>query len=188
MPAAAADCERILESWWGQPVNTATAFGFVGAGLLIWLDRRDLATAGLVALVGVGSIAFHGPMPPGAEAIHDLSIAWILIWVLLTEMGQRRWWPFGLLVGAGLSITPTIANPVQAILTVIVIGVVASRRQTRAARVSAMCVLGVGALVGTLSRTGGPWCLPQSIWQGHGLWHLAAAAAVTIWAVRVQGR
>jgi hypothetical protein len=41
----------------------------------------------------------------------------------------------------------------------------------------------VGAVVGTLSRTGWPLCNPDSIWQGHGFWHVASAAALAIWAL-----
>ncbi len=39
-------------------------------------------------------------------------------------------------------------------------------------------VFGVGLVIWALSRTGGPWCRPESLLQGHAVWHVAAAWAV----------
>jgi hypothetical protein len=44
---------------------------------------------------------------------------------------------------------------------------------------------GLGAVAATIhgaSRTGGPGCRPDSIWQGHGAWHLLSATALALWA------
>jgi hypothetical protein len=41
-------------------------------------------------------------------------------------------------------------------------------------------LLGAGVLVHTRSRTGGPWCRPDSLLQGHGLWHVLSAAGVAV--------
>lgn len=47
----------------------------------------------------------------------------------------------------------------------------------RAALLSALAVLAVGGVLGTLGdRTG--LCRPDSLWQGHAVWHLLAAAAL----------
>jgi hypothetical protein len=43
----------------------------------------------------------------------------------------------------------------------------------------AVAMFGVGLLVWFFSRTGGALCDPNSLLQGHALWHLLAAAAVT---------
>ena len=98
-PAAAADCERILDSWWGQPVNTFTATAFVAAGALVWWRRRDLTDRPVIGAIGAGSIAFHGPMPPWGEFLHDASIVLTLVWVLLVETRTERFWPLGFAVG-----------------------------------------------------------------------------------------
>lgn len=34
----------------------------------------------------------------------------------------------------------------------------------------------------TTSRTGGPLCRPDSLWQGHAGWHTLSAAALVLWA------
>ena len=44
--------------------------------------------------------------------------------------------------------------------------------------VAAGAVFGAGLVVWALSRTGGPWCYPASLLQGHALWHVLAAVAV----------
>lgn len=179
LTGAAVDCERILESWWGQPVNTATAFGFLLAAVVVYLRGASLPTSALIAGVGVGSIAFHGPMPTWGEFAHDLSIVWMLMWVILSEIGRRRLWPATFLVGSLLALTPVLADPSQAMLAAGTVGLILrSRRQTT---LGAVALLGLGAVVGTLSRTGWPWCVPDSLWQGHGFWHLAAAASLLIW-------
>jgi type IV secretory pathway VirB2 component (pilin) len=185
-PSAAADCERILQSWWGQPVNTITAIAFVVAGGLVWWRRRDPTTSSLVVAVGVGSVAFHGPMPPWGEFLHDVSIALTLVWVLLVELKREHLRPLGLALGLGGSVTPVVADPAQAVAAVAVIGLILISGDRRAIRWTAVAILAVGALVGTLSQTGWPLCHPDSLWQGHGFWHLSAAAALAIWGVAIR--
>lgn len=180
-PSAAADCERILESWWGQPINTVTAAAFVVGAVLVWWRRRDLPTGLLLAGIGAGSIAFHGPMPAWGEFLHDASIVLALAWILLVETGRRAYWPLAFAIGLALSAAPVIADPAQALLAVAAVGVILVSSRRRPQRLAAVGVLAAGAFVGTLSRTGGPLCDPDSIWQGHGFWHLAAASALTLW-------
>ena len=79
LTGASVDCERVLESWWGQPVNTSTALAFVLAGILVHLRTASIPASILIGGVGVGSVAFHGPMPPWGELLHDLTIGWFLI-------------------------------------------------------------------------------------------------------------
>jgi hypothetical protein len=45
---------------------------------------------------------------------------------------------------------------------------------------AALGLLAAGAAIGTLSRAGWPWCDPSSPWQGHGAWHVLAAAALVV--------
>ena len=156
------------------------------AGVLVWWRRRDVTTAGLIVGIGVGSIAFHGPMPPWGEFLHDVSILLTLVWVLLVEVGRRRWWPFGIALAAALAVAPPVADPAQAVVAMATITVIAFAPERRSVRLTAITILGGGALIGTLARTGGPLCYPDSIWQGHGLWHMAAAAALALWALLIR--
>ena len=142
----------------------------------------------LVASIGVGSIAFHGPMPLWGEFVHDVSIVLTLVWVLLVEGRRTRLWPLAFVLAAAASITPAIADPTQAVLAVAVLAAVSIRKEHRTRRLQAVAILAVGGVVGTLSRTGGPLCNPDSLWQGHGFWHLAAAASLAVWGLAVEPR
>ena len=73
----ATDCERLRSGPVAQPVNTLTSLGYVaGAGIVLRRVGRGnpdghrpvMVYSALLALVGVGSVAFHGPQPAGAKA------------------------------------------------------------------------------------------------------------------------
>jgi hypothetical protein len=152
------------------------------------LHRRDPITSLLVASIGFGSIAFHGPMPSWGEFVHDLSIVLTLVWVLLVEVKQEQLWGWGLVGGTVASATPAVADAIQALLAVGACGVMLRASPRRDLRVTALAILTIGALVGTLSRTGGPLCQPDSIWQGHGFWHVGAAVALGLWGSVIRAR
>ena len=101
------------------------------AGVVVWWRRRDPTSSGLIAGIGLGSIAFHGPMPSWGEFVHDISIVLALVWVALVEIGRPRWWPWGIAVATGLAVAPVVADPAQAVLalaTVTAIALVSERR------------------------------------------------------------
>jgi hypothetical protein len=68
------DCEALRDAWLNQPVNALSSLAYVAAGAYVL--RRGGPTIPALALVavGVGSVLYHGPMPPGAELVHDGSI------------------------------------------------------------------------------------------------------------------
>ncbi|HKZ20524.1 MAG TPA: hypothetical protein VJQ57_10470 [Acidimicrobiia bacterium] len=179
LTGAEVDCERVLSGFLGQPVNTITSLGFVVAGLIAYRRGARPPTATLIAAVGVGSVVFHGPMPSWAEFVHDLTIGWMLVWVILTEMKWLRWWMLTFLAVGLLMLVPAIADPSQAVLSGGAVVLILRRPEGYLA----VGLLAIGAIVGTLSRTGWPWCRPDSVWQGHGFWHLASAAALALWAL-----
>lgn len=154
----AGDCEALRDGWWAQPVNSVSSLAFVIAGA--WLTARvgrlrpgqrgaAGAYAGLAVAIGVGSVAYHGPQFVGAQSLHDLPIVG--------------------LVGLGAAV------PLVRLV----------RRQrplpgwsTRTAAV--MAAVGSVAFVAYLGgRTDSGWCRPDSLFQLHGLWHVAAAALIT---------
>jgi hypothetical protein len=146
------DCEAVVHTVLGQPVNSLTTIAFLVAAVIVWsrTSRRWVAVA-LVA-TGVGSFLFHGPMPSTAQLVHDVTL-WLL-------------------VGA------------------VVVSIAVDYRRARALRhlLGPVLLLGGAAIVGRLGSTGGPLCDPDSIWQPHGLWHVASAAAVVWWAIGSERR
>lgn len=149
-----ADCERLRDGAIAQPVNTVTSAAFVAAaGVLMVTARRErprraelLAYSALLALVGAGSIAFHGPQPRGAQQLHDWPIAGLLALAVATPAVRAM---------AGRPALPGL-----------------SRR--RAAALVATSTAAAVAWVG--GRTGSPACDPDSRFQLHGCWHVLAAA------------
>jgi hypothetical protein len=153
------DCERIRDGWLAQPVNALTSLAFVGAAGVVlthtWGPARDrrgevLTYSTMLALVGAGSVAFHGPQPPGARAMHDVPIPLLLGLALGTPLVRR---------GRGRTPLPGW-----------------SRRQ--GATLAGTAVAAGLAYAG--GRTGAPTCDPDSPLQLHGVWHVLCAAGFVL--------
>ena len=162
----ATDCERLRSGPVAQPVNTLTSLGYVaGAGIVLRRVGRGnpdghhpvMVYSALLALVGVGSVAFHGPQPAGAKLMHDLPIPVLLGVALGTPLARR-------LRGA---------EPAPGWTT----GRAAALAGTTLA--AAACY--------AAGRTGAPTCDPESPVQFHGAWHLVSAAAFVVGADILHG-
>ena len=80
------DGERIRPGPIGQPANTGSSLAFVVAGLTMARRARGrrrawpwTAAAVATALVGVGSVGFHGPGNRSGKALHDLGVAAVVV-------------------------------------------------------------------------------------------------------------
>lgn len=187
------DCELLGDGWLAQPANAWSSAAYLAAAAYVlarWAsaDRRPsvpLAGALALALVAVGSFAYHGPQPGWATAAHDASISALLVMVLLhaTGTGLRR---LGLLVLV-LAVGPVVVAPgldliVNGVLAFTVGAVELRRRRRRtippsaAGRVAAVA-LALGSVLFVLGRTGAPLCTPTSPVQPHAGWHVATAVA-----------
>ena len=185
---AAADCELIGSGLLGQPVNALTTIAFVAAGIVILILRPDRAWIGMASIAtGVGSFLFHGPMTPGSEWAHDVTLAWLLLTVAIDPLPRKsRWALTGFAVlGVLFAVAPGVADPVAVALAVLAIAS-ALRQDHSRSTIGALAVLGIAAVIGRLGATGGPFCDPDSLLQPHGLWHVAAAAALGWWAVTAE--
>jgi energy-converting hydrogenase Eha subunit C len=181
---AAADCESIGVGLLRQPVNSITTIAFVAAGLWIVTVRPDRRWVGVAVMAtGIGSFLFHGPMPAGAEWAHDVSLAWLLLVVAGTGTRWEKTTHIPGLLGLGalFALLPAIADPLAVVITVIALVVRIRLDQSPHTR-GALTLLGASAIVGRLGATDWPLCDPNSLLQTHGLWHVAAAAAVVWWA------
>lgn len=181
---ALADCELVRSSLLGQPANTITTLAFMIGGVVVGrrLDLRWLGTA--VFATGIGSFLFHGPMPPGSEWAHDTSLVWL---ILVIAGWNRPWERWTLLPGLGVLgvafvAVPVAADPVGVVLIAATLGMIVIPDRSLHS-LGPMALLGVAAIVGRLGATGGPLCNPESLFQPHALWHIAAASAVVWWAL-----
>lgn len=209
------DCEVIGTGFFGQPVNSLSSAAFVVAGLwLVWYASRRARLTWPLALVGgamvaagIGSIAFHGPMGPWAQFLHDAGLAAIPVSFLAigvsslqnSRRGSAIWIliPSAIAVIAALVIWPGASNAVT--ITAITAVVVTQGLQWRADprpldRSGRMwfVVAGVVSMAAipfqVLGRTGGLLCDPSSVLQSHALWHVLSAVATTIFALAVHQR
>jgi len=212
-----ADCERLTDGLLMQPGNAVSSLAFVLAGILVPVVVRRRGgghallawTFGLVLfLVGVGSVAFHGPGGPAGGWVHDASITALLLLVLAVEVGHRADWSnrqvmMSWVVAASLlmlaeGVWPRVGDPLNVPLAAFAVLSVlgpelgfyryrlpAQAQGRRSGLLVAITLLATGAIVMLLSRTGAPLCFPDTMVQGHAVWHLLAAAGLGIYAVSV---
>lgn len=131
-----ADCERLGDGMFGQPVNTLSSLAFLLAGVWILLRARrapgrrvELAVYGIaVALNSAGGVLFHGPQWPGSRWIHDTSILSVLLLILVFDIARRvgrptRWTVTVFLIslvglGTVFALLPSAAYVLYAVLGV----------------------------------------------------------------------
>ena len=206
------DCEALRDGLIAQPINTLSslAFGAVGLWLLLRGWRRPpgsrlytMVFGASFVLVGLGSVAFHGPQVSGSRWLHDWSIATAVAFVAAYDLAVARRWPaktmmpiyLGTITGVGivLAAAPDSSEPIVGALAAAVVAsevyvhrAVELPRPDPTSRVlyGTAAVAFVAALVlNFLGRTGAPWCDPESLAQGHAAWHVLASLAAAAFAV-----
>ena len=208
----ATDCELLRDGLIAQPANTLSSLAFVVVGVWIVVrgsrSPREthpwaLLFGAAVIANGVGSVLFHGPGSAPGKWLHDLAIASVLILVVAYDLSLLRRWSFeggattatvGLvLVGGLVAVAPTTSSFLLALAVPAAIAEVAVYRaglrappwrnvKTAPAFYGAAAVLAVGAAAVALGRTGGLLCRPESLAQGHSLFHVAMAVTLGAWA------
>jgi hypothetical protein len=208
------DCEHIGQGLLAQPANTLSSVAYVVAGLLLlWraLAARPSARVTLIVYslsvmgVGVGSAAFHGPMPGWGRFAHDLSIAAVLAFIIGYDIAFARRAPpstglavFGGLVAACaivLAVSPDASNTLDAVLVVGAAGAEVAVIRSPTGRdvgygrlwIIGAAALAVGALLNALGRTDAPLCDPDSLVQLHAVWHVLTAFVLWLYGTSVLG-
>jgi hypothetical protein len=203
------DCETLHPGPIAQPVNAATSLAYLAGGvdLIVRSARGDddsilaLAFGGLLAANGLGGVAFHGPGNRSAKWLHDVALTGTLAFIALHDIallvripGRHELAALAVAIGGLgglLAVRPhhtnaasTVVGGTAAVLELVVAATVPGkdRPEQRAARRRADVLLAGATVVNLLSRTGGPLCRPDSLVQGHGLWHVLTAAALRAWA------
>jgi hypothetical protein len=208
MDGVAEACELYRDGFWGQRASSVSSLAFIAAAVAIAAQskRRTAAPAQvnvyalLVAAVGVGSVIQHGPDPQWQAFAHDLAMAALLAFVAADAAGdlfERRlavwWWVVPTVVMAPIVALGWLASVIaQVVLAAAAIGLSLLRARVRPALrsrlLTGLAILGVGGLIGSLAeRTS--LCQPETLVQGHAVWHVLAAFALWwIWPVVGSGR
>lgn len=205
MDGVAAACELYRDGFWGQRASSVTSLAFIVAAVAIATQGRHRSAmpgqlnvfAFLVAAVGVGSLIQHGPNPQWQAFTHDLPMAALFAFVATDAAGdllERRlaawWWVVPTVVIAPLVAVGWLASVTgQVFLAVAAIGLsmlrATARPALRSRLLTGVAILGVAGLIGTLSeRTS--LCQPETLVQGHAVWHVLAAFALW-WIAPVVG-
>ncbi len=187
-----------------QPVNTLSNLGFVVAGLAIaWqadrMPRLGTAFACLVVLLGPASMAMHAT--ESALGGHlDLLSMYLVASFAVSYAATRRWrrgpgFTAGvfaacltgcLLVELTDGEVPVVMHPGNVAFGVLLVAalvlerrVVAHGRTTLDRRwiLAAVASLALAFAVWNTAKTGSPLCWPDSLYQGHGVWHLLCAVS-----------
>lgn len=181
------------DGFWGQPANSVTSLAFVVSGVAILAARRGghgrVPYALLVIGIGAGSLIQHGPNPDWQAYAHDLPLAGVLAFVAVdaaADLTGRKlspaWWlvPTAIMVPV-VAAGPTASTAAQSALAAVAIGLSLYRARVRPRLrrrlLTSLAILGVGGLIGTLGdRTS--LCRPESLLQGHAVWHILSALSL----------
>lgn len=183
-------CEPYLDGFLQEPVAAVSSLAYVLAAVLGRPAPPPYAV--LVAGIGVGSFIQHGPNPPLADLLHDLPLAGTLAFVAADAVvaltgRSRRWWWWAVPTGALVPLILLVPEPADVVQVGMAVGAVAlalGRARlhpgTRRRILLALGLLAVGGVIGRLSVSGGPLCDPDSLLQGHAVWHALSAAGLAI--------
>jgi len=200
------DCETITRGALAQPVNaiSSLAFSVVGVAVIVWAgaahawERRFRLVVGtMLVLTGLGSFLYHGPQGTGSLFAHDLTFLAVLTVIGGTHLAlavgwneRSAWLAVGLVIAlyaVVLVVWPTATNVLTASAVILVIaGDIPLHRIGSiegAWYAAALVMLGLAVTFFLLGRSDGPICDPESVLQGHGLWHVLAAGAVGAYVV-----
>ena len=160
------------------------------------LDLLGVLAPPALVFQGVGSMFFHGGLTVWGSALDAMSMFAIAGLLALTQALRLGWldvrglvlaWG-GLLAGGlmvGFVSPPLVAALVFGLFLSILGGEVLLSRRGQSPRTS-LFRIGLATHVSAVAvwflsaGEGLPLCEPRSVWQGHAVWHLAVAAAVTL--------
>ena len=198
------DCERIRPGFLRQPVNALSSLLYLvaAAGIVAEAQVRPPAErtrmrrfAIAVALNGVGSVGYHGPGGRAAHWTHDVGVVSSLLLMASADGAELGYdlvpdW-LALPVAAGLTASTVVSEPAQLVAGASFVAAEVGRARHhrlrdvpgRRRRFALPAVsLGVAGAVHLLSRTGRPLCRPDSLIQGHAVWHAMTAWSQWWWA------
>jgi hypothetical protein len=167
------------------------------------LDALGLMAPAALVFQGVGSMFFHGGLTVWGAALDAMSMFAIVGLLVLTQALRLGWltlstlrWSWSALLLGGLIVGfffPPLVVALVFLLFLSILGTEVLLSQRGRSPRGALFRVGLAVHVSAVAvwflslGEGLPLCVPDSVWQGHGVWHLAAAAAVTLMVLHVAG-
>lgn len=198
-------CERIRDGVMRQPANTWSSLAFVAAGCwILGSDGADRSRSpslrpvhrvllGIaVVLIGVGSAFYHATLSFAGQFVDVFGMYLLAVFIVVYGWSRLRPLNDGSVVAlyAGINAVlaalllwlPALRRYAFGVLILTGLALELRVRRRRAAGMegrylaAAVVVLAAGFVAWTLDITR-VVCAPESIFQGHAVWHLAGAAA-----------
>lgn len=198
-------CEAIRDTFVRQPANTWSSLAFVIVALWVasWRPRRGLsgvaltdAEAGLfsgsLALIGLGSAFYHASLTFVGQVLDVSGMYLVATFILLHRLGQRLalsplWGVLGFVLVNAVLMTAQVTTPAlrRVVFGFLLLAALVvewrSSRVSRAWLTTCAGVMGIAFLIWVADRQR-LVCAPESIVQGHAIWHvLGALAAACLW-------
>ncbi len=174
--------------WWEEKTNPITR------------DKLYSATYSLIScLLGVGSTCLHASFTAWGRQVDMIAMyllaSFSLIYPFLkngTLNRQQAVWSYCFLSACLVYWTVAIGTPEQTrrLFTTLIVSSWAielftvdddtakHNKEARKILLSNVALFIVGVLIWKASESSGPLCYPDSLWQGHSLWHLQSAIAI----------
>lgn len=181
-------CESIHASGFLQPSNTISSLIFVAAAIYVAYHYRNLfgcVYAVLLALIGFGSAYYHAHLDFVGQTIDNLGMYLLMTFVILSVMSSSRkkflaW--FVLLNATLLSLViylPVTRRYLTGGLVLILIWLIRSRNIDRKVFWTGVLLMAIAFTIWVFDITR-VWCLPDSWFQGHAIWHILTALAAVL--------
>lgn len=192
-------CEKQICSWIATPANTWSNLAyFIAAAALYWTARheksKNLRFYGVAALwVGFSSFLYHASLTFATQVFDFFGMYLFLYLVLaqnLVRMGvfanrfvKRFIWGATLLTTLLSSLGAKLGVQLQPIVMLLILAIIiteifAANRATRKTEYRhfalSLIFLGLGAVFSASDVTR-RFCTPESLLQGHALWHILGA-------------
>ncbi len=195
-------CEALRDSLVRQPANTWSSMAFVLAAVWIALRFRSSARVraalpkaeaglymGALALVGFGSAFYHATLTFVGQVVDVAGMYLVATFILLHRLGPRfKLPPIGtvlVFVAANAALmaaqvtTPSMRRVAFGVLLVLALAIEwRTSRRGRAWLASGALVMILAFVIWALDRER-LVCDPESLLQGHALWHALGAIAAT---------
>ncbi len=200
------DCERPRLSGIAQPASALSSLAIVAVGLGVLAEvgrtrgsrpRKAMAGPGgaslgaVLLVLGLGSFAFHRSPTVWAGNLDAWGVTLVAIWWTAWNLHRKkevpRPWMLFAVAAVGAAAWIVLLPDGTVVLQIFAVAYAAWSELLRpplgrdVRLLAAAVVVGaLGAAVWVASRQGGALCDPESLVQGHAVWHVLAATALAL--------
>jgi hypothetical protein len=181
-------CEAVRQGPIAQPANFWSSFAFLLVAILLWAkgDRRLYAAA--LFLVGAGSALYHGSLTFAGQVADMSGMYFVATFAILDGLERKgkisgREPAIAFLAANALLISMQVAFPDarRYVFAALILCMLMVERDTGWSRHLkwAIAIFGIGFAFWVVDKTH-LLCAPESLWQGHAVWHLTGAGAAWV--------